>query len=584
LLQSHKLDLLADSILDEFLDAPSSSQSDTITRSSLSLDVPFIKVQLLQSIMSSTEADALSTGVHSHSVVPIHVDARVLALFDTRVHQASCYLETLTTESTQQTTVALEAALIDSRLRTLVSKPFAHSRYELEPSSDKLRFKLVGTKIKLSNLNLSSHAASVSCSTFDTFISDKSPEILITTVGASSHSFGQISSFLESRSDLTSRRRRYFIWATINRLQGQSVAPDPFATNLPSFLVQTGRPGRLRSDPSWKTLTIIRQSMRQMGPVDKNALQTSITSRTSALPSKQLAELLPLMEMQWSDLYGQDEQGSPKIPPVLKSQFPSTSHSTSPFFFRGVLSVNCPHTKTILQSHGGDYNELVLGDFTLNLRASTTNYAPSKNDPAEPNITSRADKALHIVGAAAVRHLNISVYPSCVLFVRQVLRVQRQISSVNIAPEKPAPHIMPPSIPFQHVVFEWGFSAASLGFAAPAQQITFEAHTYGCSANIATVVTLPAHPAPPQGSISATFAANNISVQASQGKSQKSNKSLLAGVEIRNVMVHGAIDETPGVLTKARLLLSSDQFKIDVPRSVLRLYRFIDSWRTEYLP
>ncbi|KAG9098261.1 hypothetical protein FRC06_006608 [Ceratobasidium sp. 370] len=579
---SYRLDLLADSILDEFLDTTSSNQGLN-SRSVFSVGIPSVRVQFLQSIMSSTEADALSTEIHRHSAVPVHVDARVLALFDIQVQQVSCHLETLTAEFIRYSTIAIETALIDVRLRTLVNKPFAHSRYELEPSSDQLRFKLSGAKLDLSNHN-PAYAGSMACKTFDTFISNKSPEILITTVGASSHSLGQITSFLESRSDLASRRHRYFIWTAISRLQGQSVAPDPFATNLPSFLVQTGRPGRLRSDPSWKTLTIIRQSVRQMGIIDKNALQAILTNQADGLPSKQLEELLPLMETQWSDLYGQDEHGLPKIPSILRSQFPTSDPSTSPFHFQGVVSATCSHAKIVLQSHGTDYNELVLTDLAINLRASTMNYSLIKNNSARSAVAAKGEKALHIVGAITVRQLNISVYPSCVLFVRQVLRVQRQLNSVDSPIEKPVPDDTPLSMPFQHVVFEWAFSASSLGFAAPAQQITFEAHTRGCSANFVAIATLPTFPTPPQGSLSVTFAANRISLQASQGKSQKSSQSLLAGIDLRNVMVHGAIKEDPGVLTKARLLLCLDRFKIHVPRSVLRLYRFIDSWRTEYLP
>ncbi|KAG9119662.1 hypothetical protein FRC07_005207, partial [Ceratobasidium sp. 392] len=585
---SHRLDLLADSILDQFLDTTFSNTS-SISRSSFSVDIPSVSIQLMQSIMSSTEADALSTGTHRHSAVPIHVDARVLALFDIQIQQVSCRLEILAAESTRHTNVVLETALIDSRLRTLVNKPFAHSRYELEPSSDKLRFKVTGAKLDLSNYD-PAYAGSVACTTFDTFISNKSPEILITTIGAANHSLSRVTSFLESRSDLCSRRRRYFVWTTISRLQGQSVAPDPFATNLPSFLVQTGRPGRLRSDPSWKTLTIIRQSVRQMGAVDRKALQTSLTSRADGLPSKQLEELLPLMEAQWSDLYGQDEYGLPKVPPILRSQFPLPSSSTSPLHFRGVVSVTCPHAKIILQSYGADYNELVLSDLTMNLRASTMSYNPFANGLATSGTITKGEKALHVVGAIAVRQLNISVYPSCVLFVRQVLRVQRQINSVDISAEEPMLRDTPISLPFQHIIFEWAFSASSLGLAAPAQQITFEAYTYGSSANLVAVVTLPTFPAlpqppsPPHGSLSATFAANRISIQASQGKSQKSSQSLLSSIDFRSVMVHGAIKEEPGVVTETRLLLCLDQFKIHVPRSVLRLYRFIDSWRTEYLP
>ncbi|KAG9105380.1 hypothetical protein FRC07_009329, partial [Ceratobasidium sp. 392] len=194
--------------------------------------------------------------------------------------------------------------MVDSRLRTLVNKPFAHSRYELEPSSDKLRFK-------------------------------------------------------------------------------------------------TGRPGRLRSDPSWKTLTIIRQSVRQMGAVDRKALQTSLTSRADGLPSKQLEELLPLMEVQWSDLYGQDEYGLPKVPPILRSQFPLPGSSTSPLHFRGIVSATCPHAKVILQSYGADYNELVLSDLTMNLRASTMSYKPFAKGLATSSTVTNGEKALHVVGAIA---------------------------------------------------------------------------------------------------------------------------------------------------------------------------------------
>ncbi|CAE6514246.1 unnamed protein product [Rhizoctonia solani] len=576
--RSSTLDLLADSIMDEFLDAPASNQNGTASRLSLDFDIPLTRIMFLQSIMSSTEADALSTGAHNHSALPIHVDARVLALFDIEVQQASCYLETLS-GADQQTTLCLKVCSIDSRLRNLVSKPFAHSGHLLEPSPDKLRLKFATATLDLS-IHGSSYTSNANCDTFDMFISDKSPEILITALEASSHSLGHFNSFLDYTSELSSRRRRFFIWTTLDRLQRQTVAADPFATNLPSFLVQTGRPGRLRSDPSWRTLTIVRQSMRQMGGDERKTLQTALITQSLDLPAKKLTELLPFMEKQWVDLYGQDEQGSRKAPPILQKIFPSGSVDHSPLLFRGAFGLNCQHTKAILQSQEGDYNELKFDGFSLHMRCSTMKYIPYDPKSISPN----ADKALHVIGTISVQELGVSIYPSCVLFVRQVLFVRRQMTALGIDHEKPMQSSKPFTVPFDHFVFELALSASSLRLAAPAQQITFEAQTLGCTTSIAAVITLPKAPLPPRGSLSVSFATNSISLQASQWKSHKASKSLLASVELHHVVVHGAVNENPGSLTQARVLVSLDQFKLSVPRSVLKLYRFIDGWRTEYLP
>ncbi|CAE7120149.1 unnamed protein product [Rhizoctonia solani] len=571
-------DLLADLILDEFLDTPALNQNGTTNRLSLDLDVPLTRIMFLQSIMSSTEADALSTGAHSHSALPIHVDARVLALFDIEVQQASFHLETLNGVN-QQMAICLKAGSVDSRLRTLVSKPFAHLGHVLEPSPNRLRLKFTTASLDVS-VSGTSYTSNANCDTFDTFVSDKSPEILITALEASSHSLGHITSFLDSTSDLSSRRRRFFVWITLDRLQRQTVAADPFATNLPSFLVQTGRPGRLRSDPSWRTLTIIRQSMRQMGNDERKYLQSRLTVQSLDLPTKELAELLPFMEKQWVDLYGQDEQGSRKIPAVLQKLFLADPVSHSSPIFRGTFGLNCRHTKAILQSQEGDYNELKFDDLGLHIRCSTMKYIP--HDPE--SAVSGADKALHMIGAVSVRGLGVSIYPSCVLFIRQVLFVRRQMTALGIDHQKPVQLNKTLAIPFRRVVLELALSTSSLGLAAPAQQITFEAQTLGCTTNIAAVLTLPDAPLPPHGSLSASFAIDSISLQASQRKSHKTSKTILAGIELHHVVAHGAIDEDPGSLTQARFLVSSDQFKISVPRSVLKLYRFIDDWRTEYLP
>ncbi|CAE6438798.1 unnamed protein product [Rhizoctonia solani] len=576
--RSSTLDLLADSILDEFLDTPASNQNGTTNRLSLDLDVPLTRIMFLQSIMSSTEADALSAGAHSHSALPIHVDARVLALFDIEVQQASCHLETLSGVN-QQIAICLKAGSIDSRLRNLVSKPFAHSGHVLEPSPNKLQLKFTAASLDMSISN-SSYTSNANCNAFDMFVSDKSPEILVTALEASSYSLGNLTSFLDSASELSSRRRRFFVWTSLDRLQRQTVTADPFATNLPSFLVQTGRPGRLRSDPSWRTLTIIRQSIRQMGGDERKSLQSRLTVQSFDLPTKELTALLPFMERQWVDLYGQDEQGSRKTPAILQKLFPSDSVDHSPLLFRGVLGLSCRHTKAILQSHEGDYNELKFDDLGLHIRCSTMRYMPNGPNSFVPD----ADKALQIIGTISVRELGVSIYPSCVLFVRQVLFVRRQMTALGIDHQKPAQPSKPFAIPFRHVVLELVLSASSLGLAAPAQQITFEAQTLGCTTSIAAVLTLPEAPLPPHGSLSASFATDRISLQASQWKSHKASKSILAGVELRQVVAHGAIDEDPGSLTQARVLVSLDQLKISVPRSVLKLYRFIDGWRTEYLP
>lgn len=536
----------------------------------------------LQSIMSSTEADALSAQVHNPSVVPIHVDARVLALLDLEIRHTLCHLETLGGVSDRETTVCLKSTLIDTRLRKLVSKPFASSRHELEPSSDRLRLKFAGASLDLS-ITKSSYTGRANCNAFDMFISNKSPEILITALDASSHSFGELSSFWESRSKLLSRRRRYFMWAAMNRLRGQAIVADPFATNLPSFLVQTGRPGKLRSDPSWRTLTIVRQSVRQMGPVDREVLQSSLTDRGSTLPNNELDDLLPLME-QWTNLYGQDEQDPQKIPPILHELFPPAALGTPPLLFCGVFSLDCRRAKAILHSHEGDYNEFTVDNFNTHLRCSTMDYVPIENATAVSTESHKEEKALHIIGAISLHKLGVSVYPSCVLFVRQILFVQRQMTALGMDREKPTPNVQVTPLSFHHVVVELALSASSFSFAAPAQQITFEAQTSGCTSTISSIITLPNIPAPPRGSLSLNLTTGSVSLRACQRESEKSGKSVLAGIELRNVMVHGAISEDPGILTQARLLLSLDQFKISVPRSVLRLYRFIDSWRREYLP
>ncbi|CAE6416310.1 unnamed protein product [Rhizoctonia solani] len=574
--RSSMLDSLADSILDDFLGAPASNHNGTANRVSTEIDIPLTRVMFLQSIMSSTEADALSTGVRNHAVLPIHVDARVLALFDIEVRQVSCHLETLSSTD-WQTTLCLKTSSIDSRLRKLVSKPFAHSGYELEPSTDKLRLKFVGAGLDLL-VNDSSYTANANCDAFDMFVSDKSPEILITALEASSHSVGRITSFMESASELSSRRRCYLIWATMNLLQGQTVTADPFATNLPSFLVQTGRPGRLRSDPSWKVLTILHQCMRQMGPDKRKELQSNLVTQKLDLPMKELAELSNFTQKRWTELYGHDEQGSREVPAILQQLFSSKSNGPSPLLFRGAFALGCRYTNLVLQSREGDYNELKLDDFSLHLRCSTVKYLPQS---LPESTVLDMDKALHIIGAISVRELDMSVYPSCVLFVRQVLFVQRQMTALGIDHEKPAQPNKPFAVPFRHIVLELALSASLLALAAPAQQITFEAQTSGCTTSVASVITLPEAPLPPRGSISVSFTAGTILLQASQWKT---TKSLLAGIELRHVIVHGAVDEDTGSLTQARIFLSLDQFKISVPRSVLQLYRFIDSWRTEYLP
>ncbi|KAF8678264.1 fermentation associated protein [Rhizoctonia solani] len=577
--RSSTLDLLVDSILDDFLDIPVSNHNGTANRLSVEIDIPLTRIMFLQSLMSSTEADALSTGVRRHTALPIHVDARVLALFDIEVQQAACRLETLSSID-HQTTICVKASSIDSRLRKLVSKPFAHSGYELEPSTDKLRLKFSGAGLDLS-LSGSSCTARANCDAFDIFVSDKSPEILITALEASNHSIGRVTSFMESASELSSRRRRYLVWATMNLLQGQTVTADPFATNLPSFLVQTGRPGRLRSDPSWKILTILHQCMRQMGPDKRRELQSNVLAPNLELPIKELTELSPLTQKRWAELYGQDEQGSHKVPAILQKLFPSKSENHSPLLFRGTLALSSRHTKFVLQSREGDYNEMKLSDFNLHLRCSTANYLPQH---LPESIVADTEKSLHVIGAISARELDMSIYPSCVLFIRQVLFVQRQMTALGIDHEKPVQSNKPFTIPFRHVVLELALSASSLAFAAPAQQITFEAQTSGCTTSISSIITLPEAPSPPRGSLSVSFTADAILLQANQWKTNKASKSLLAGIELRHVVIHGAANEDTGSSTHARVLLSLDQFKINVPRSVLQLYRFIDSWRTEYLP
>lgn len=386
-------------------------------------------------------------------------------------------------------------------------------------------------------------------------------------------------------------------------LSHQRTAIDPLSTIQPSFLIQHGLPDKLRKDMAFKFLVYLRNCLRLIDDHERQTIRT-------IQPDVSVSDIIDVLQTQWYSPAGDDDSSSLSQHALLQELLRGRREMDSPakeaFWESPYDSITLSLAGTRLSlRHPAESVEsnFISGPINVALHqqpgdlVQPITWIPGK---VHPNSSTRdRHPMLRVSLALSLDHISSTVHPQLVEFTQIALRDYRQHSialqsvlkntgvfNSNPTPPRSSPS---PSAPIRQppsLAVDCTLTMRSFTFTAAAEQliVRFKNADVAYASSLWVNFHLQEHSAwDISTNHSLTF--HHVAFEACSAANAASPKphvlaSLTFGDGRTNVVLQQDIHRNLVV----RVLVGLGRVHLDVPRSVLRLYRFVEGWRADYLP
>ncbi|RDX54978.1 hypothetical protein OH76DRAFT_1397305 [Lentinus brumalis] len=377
---------------------------------------------------------------------------------------------------------------------------------------------------------------------------------------------------------------------------------DPLSTIQPSYLVQRGLPDKLRKDTTFKFLVYLRNCLRFVDEVDRQAIQTS-------QPDVSLEEVLDAMQNQWFGTAGDDDSSHLSQQSLLqkvlhgqrdRDEVPSRPTWELPYDVVSLtlagIHLSLRHPEEIMSSNFVSGPATIIAHQQLGDIVQPTAWTPGKSIP---NVSTR-DKERHSLLRASLSltldRISSTVHPQAVEFMQIVLRDYRRHSvhlyatlrsgrdaeHQSLSPHTPgSPRGHPPTFSIDLTL-----SMRSFTFTAAAEQLLLRFKNADITYASSSLVNPPSHEHPiwdVSTNHSLIFGAASFEA-CSSAKVAHPKEQGLASLTFADGKINVVLQQDVHTNLTCRVLAGVGKAHVDVPRSALRLYRFVENWRAEYLP
>ncbi|KAG6841879.1 hypothetical protein C0991_005609 [Blastosporella zonata] len=568
-------ELCLDAMMATHLRQMSSSSQNSASCVLFETFIPCIKVQVLQRIVMANGHPIISRDP------PEIDDPSVLDVV--AVIQAS-FGGLSTSGSIHKDNFSLEAGLLSSSLTLDMSL----DKKTIKPvSSDRFVFSFGMDNVKIST-GMKSFSVAWGQSAFR--IGHLGPEYMVATGLALAHSARQLTD-LGQRWKQSSSLLKQLVVADVIRCSGDRAAVDPLSTIQPSYLVQSGISHMLRTDTTFRFLYHLRNCLWHLETherdifrsvhsathqVDLDNLILSLETRLVALDPDsynvaQLSSLEPLFPILQIDSPSLASADDATVPPsrTIALQFTKLS-------------------MVVLDPTNMFPSELLMADVDIMARVIAGDILPSLDYTSMSQTSLREKRPQSVVRSSVIVHLGnvtLTISPHLMIFAQHVLRVRRHFLSVTSSTNKPmhSPSASSTKRSTQFfstdVLISWGH----LRVQAAAENLVFEFGLSGlCGAS-----SILSHPQTSGGqSMNHSILFDKVFVRARSPSdmAKHSEQDILASLELISGRISTVARVEPSSKEKLRIVFVLGDLQLLVPRSALRLYRFIQEWRADFLP
>ena len=354
---------------------------------------------------------------------------------------------------------------------------------------------------------------------------------------------------------------------------------DPLSTIQPSYLVQRGRPYKLRTDLIFRFLFHLRNCLGH--------LRSSRCQLSDPPTFNDEIAALNLLQSRLSALALDVDR--PKVPDLAFPgvSFPGVKKATRPSLssFQAFRSLSLRARRievAITHPSGRSSSQIILTELLISASSRTLDLVPppslSQMTLSQVSLFNREKRIIRfLILSILVSDVEFVVLPQLMTFAQQALRVRRQSRYQSDGFQVACPatdHTDAPNTPERwntHITS----SIDNLKVCAAAENLTFEFQALG--ARFASTLF---------DSQSFALDSNTILLQArSTGKPTRPvDQDILASLTFTGVKSIAFVTQDPSSNMTIRASTATRDFRFNVPRSAIRLYRFIEEWRADYLP
>lgn len=455
-------------------------------------------------------------------------------------------------------------------------------------------------KTGLFNLNLADIAvtltsgnAQVALRTIAAGIGHLAPEYLAASAIAIQRLFRDLLSIWTKWSEHNLTRTQNLIYDILQSSNEKTII-DPLSTIQPSYLVQGGRPHELRTDTNFKFLFHLRNCLWHLEGGERHQFRSM---QPSVIPVSMDGISLLLQSCLMSLALDPDASSVSQISvlepifPGLRCPDPFLQSSQMPRDVTKEILVQMGNMEIeVLHPLGGPPSQFTLASFDFAARVRphdlvlSSALSSATQSQASLGGTGRR-KVRKMMISVSLREIGLTASPHLMNFGQQILRVRRSYvnlctsSTSEIALDK----VDTPLTENRIISADVTFHLHRLRIQAAAQNLIFEFGTTDVQV-MSTFCT--GYGPPPSQSMnhSLTFGDIFLRARSPDDMCKRSSQDILASVMLSGGKANAVSRQDPASIIVLRLVFAIEGCRLNVPRSALRLYRFIEEWRADFLP
>ncbi|KAG6849567.1 hypothetical protein H0H93_007348 [Arthromyces matolae] len=413
------------------------------------------------------------------------------------------------------------------------------------------------------------------------------PEYMVATGLALGHKLAQLSEPHKKWRQHSSQHRQAVVFDVIRNSEDKATV-DPLSTIQPSYLVQSGLPHMLRIDVTFRFLYHLRNCLWHLGPSDRQSIRSDNVAVNQV-------DLVDLMEARLAAL-DPDAYNVLQMPPlqslllilhIVQRQATPVNH---PPVFNSITVKFANLSLVILDPEDKTPSELAIADVDVRTRifSSQISQPPSLNLTTQSQTSLREKRSQHGLKSSTLVSLgaiSFTVSPHLMGFAQHILRVRRQYLSIPWSTKEfvSPPLSSPAPAAAQFVSADIIVTLMHLRIQAAAENLVFE---YGLTGlrGVFSVLSWPPTLGGQSMNQSVLFDHTFIRARSPSDMAKQNDHDILASLELKRGKVSTTTQMDLVSKSKIHLVFSLGDLQLFVPRSALRLYRFIQEWRADFLP
>ena len=353
---------------------------------------------------------------------------------------------------------------------------------------------------------------------------------------------------------------------------------DPLSTIQPSYLVQGGRPYKLRTDLIFRFLFHLRNCLGHLRSSRCQLSREALNDETAV--SNLLQSRLSALAL---------DVDRPKVPDLAFPgvSFPGVKKATRPSLssFQALRSLSLRARRievAVTHPSGRSSSQIILTKLLISASSRTLDLVPppslSPMTLSQVSLFNREKRLTRfLLLSILVSDIEFFVLPQLMTFAQQALRVRRQSRYQSDGRQATCPATDRRDAPTTPERWNTHITSSidNLKVCAAAENLTIEFQALGT--RFASTLF---------DSKSFALDSNTILLQArSPGKPTRPfDQDILASLTFTGVKSITLITHDPSSNVTIRASTATRDLRFDVPRSAIRLYRFIEEWRADYLP